>query len=309
MLKRALREQSSIAVVIATFNGGEILRRTLEGYRQQKPIDRPWRIVIADNNSSDETPSIIEEFSSSLPLESVHVDRQGKNVALNVALTRLRPDDSFVILSDDDALPVPNFLEAWDEADQSFDDVELFGGKVTLSFPGVQPDWMKQFEKNFDVIYAINDRPDGEIEAHQIFGPNMAVRRSVFAQGLRFNEEIGPNSGDPGYPMGSETEFCVRAARELKLKARFVGTTAVAHQIRPHQTEMAFIQGRAYRHGRGVAMQQIMTSPKTVPAPWKTAVRVNLYRLLAMAGAEDALWQQHWWRGFHAAQIDSQGTG
>ena len=82
----------------------------------------------------------------------------------------------------------------------------------------------------------------------------MAVRRAVFERGLRFDESIGPNGSDPLYPMGSETEFLRRAAK-AGFAAWFTREPLVQHIVRPHQTMDSYLADRAYRHGRGIALQ------------------------------------------------------
>ena len=80
----------------------------------------------------------------------------------------------------------------------------------------------------------------------------MAVRSSVFENGFRFNENIGPNGSDPDYPMGSETEFCCRVAQS-GVKAWFAKEPRVQHIVRSNQLTSSYWAKRAYRHGRGVA--------------------------------------------------------
>lgn len=301
-----MESNTSIVVVLATYNGGEVLRRTLQAYAEQDAPACSWRIIVCDNNSTDITPQVLEEFESIIPLTSIHVKKPGKNAALNAALDILRRGEEFVIFTDDDAIPQPGFLKAWESACKTEVDVELFGGKVVPYFLEKEPAWLREFENNFDVIYALNDRANGLIEARHIFGPNMAVRRSIFHKGLRFNESIGPNSQDALYPMGSETEFCVRAEAQLGSAAYFASGPVVAHQIRAKQMDLEFITGRAYRHGRGFAFQEMEKNPEifrkrlTIISKLKAFIKINWYHSLALMKAKNALWEYNWWRGYYS---------
>lgn len=297
-----MTNHSRIVIIFATFNGGDVLQRTLEGYVSQAAPKRPWRMIVADNNSTDDTSEILKRFSSQLPLETVFVAESGKNTALNQSLGLLREEDDFIVLTDDDAIPQPGFLCAWDLASEAFTDADLFAGRVVPYFLCDRPAWLNKFERNFDVLYAVNDRDDGPIEARNIFGPNMAVRRSVFAAGFRFDQNIGPNSRDRDYPMGSETEFCVRAEKSRKLKSRFVSASTVAHQIRARQTELGFIAGRAFRHGRGFAMQNADALGRF--SKLKDSIKMCLLKLGMLVGSKHALWEYNWLRGFRSFQGD-----
>jgi hypothetical protein len=103
------------------------------------------------------------------------------------------------------------------------------------------------------MLFAVRDLPEGPITPNEIYGPNMAVRSSVFASGFRFNENIGPNGSDPNYPMGSETEFCYRVFRDSG-KAWFANEPRVQHIARSSQLARSYWAKRSYRHGRGIAM-------------------------------------------------------
>ena len=137
-------------------------------------------------------------------------------------------------MTDDDAIPDPSFLTAWSKYLSKHHDHQLFGGSIEPLFEVRPPEWMLRNKAQFDVLFAVRDLPEGPIAPDGIFGPNMAVRTSVFTNGLRFNENIGPNGSDPYYPMGDETEFCCRVARS-GAKAWFAKEPRVQHIIRSNQ--------------------------------------------------------------------------
>ena len=286
-----------IVVLFATYNGASVLDKTLTAYASLCHPTRPWRIVIVDNNSNDNTGVILEKFKDILPLSTIHVSEQGKNKALNKALDSLCRNDAFLILTDDDAAPDQHFLLAWERVAADNPSADLFGGKVVPDFDGEKPDHLKAFKSEFDVLYAANERDSAEIAARYIFGPNMAVRARIFEMGFRFNERIGPNSSDRNYPMGSETEFCVRVEREANVKAFFSDQPSVRHQVRPHQTTMAYIAGRAYRHGYGFAMQNAVLFRNKPIVMLKNRVKVVIFKILWLFGHRHAFWQYNWFLG------------
>lgn len=241
---------AEITVLLATRNGEKVLPRTLEGYTLQKDVPFQWKLVVVDNGSTDQTSDIIKHYQSRLKIESVFESVAGKNRALNAGLQAI--DGEIIIVSDDDGIPHPDFLVAWRRVFSRQPSYEIFGGLIEPLFDVEPPEWMSRRTPKFDDVFAGRDLPEGPVEAAEIFGPNMAVRRSVFAQGLRFDESIGPNRTDPNYPMGSETEFCVRAC-SYGHKAWFSREPLVWHIIRPQQFELNYWSQRAYRLGRGEA--------------------------------------------------------
>lgn len=299
-------------VMFATRNGSAVLRQTLEAYcLLGQRTD--WQLVVVDNGSDDDTLDILRSFETRLPLTVYTEARPGKNAALNTGLrfqqeTGMNPQ--IYIFTDDDALPVPGFIDGWISQIESRPDHAIFGGLVLPEFMQAPPSWLEYCSSRFAELYAQNDRDEGPIEARSVFGPNMAVRGEVIARGIRFDEEIGPN-GSQTYAMGSETEFCVRLERDHHLKAWFTRATTVKHLVRPWQTSQEFYSARAYRHGRGFAMQQIKASR----AEGLTRMLINgaigrwVSRIEMIIGREDrrydALWQYNWWRGYLTERVSA----
>ncbi len=240
-----------LTVLFATRNRAAALPRVLERFAALRPPPGGWKLVVADNGSTDETGAILRGFAGRLPLEIIKAPRPGKNAALNAALGRLEGDLS--VQTDDDVLPAADWLLAHRRAADAQPDRMLFGGTVEPEWPCVPPPWLARAEKHHPILYARCGRPDGPCAPSDLFGPNWAVRTSVFASGLRFDENIGPDGTRPFYAMGSETEFIGRLAAR-GARAWFVAGAAVAHIVRPEQLTEAWVLDRAYRNGLGVGL-------------------------------------------------------
>lgn len=230
---------------------------------------------------------------------------RAKNVALNTALDAARARGGIgaqlLVFTDDDAIPENDFLQIWASVGDEKPDHDLFGGQVTAEFTSAPPAWLDACCDHFDVLFAQNEHAEGDIPARRIFGPNMAVRGRIFDHGHRFDETIGPN-GKPDYAMGGETEFCVRAERELGAKAWFVDRVRVRHLVRTWQMTPEFFAARAVRHGRGVARQQGGNgrfSPRCVlRAGWGYLSNRARASLPSTQGRYHADWQANWCRGY-----------
>jgi hypothetical protein len=88
----------------------------------------------------------------------------------------------------------------------------------------------------------------------------MLVRKRVFDAGYRFNEDVGPSSGQ--YIMGSETEFNIRVAAE-GYKTRFCPDARVQHIIRDFQMTEEWVIRRAFRFGRNSCLQEYTAQGQT----------------------------------------------
>jgi glycosyltransferase involved in cell wall biosynthesis len=242
--------QADILVVLATFNGRDRLARVLDGYINQIETNQTWKIVVADNGSTDNTAESLEIYKSKLDLYVLTEKNPGKNIALNCAMREISA--KLYVFTDDDAIPAPDFIAQWSKCLSDYHEFDVFGGTVIPLFDSERPDWLDPDALPFDILYAQNIRKDGAIAPSSIFGPNMAVRGAIFNGDRWFDENIGPNSTDKTDAMGSETEFCVRICNE-GAKSYFLGSPIVHHIVRPDQMTRDFVFARARRMGRGYA--------------------------------------------------------
>lgn len=239
-----------LTVIFATKNGAHVLPRTLNGYQALGQQDFCWKLVVVDNGSTDATSEILQSYKDELPITILEQPAPGKNKALNTALPAVEGD--LVIFTDDDAIPERGFLRHWRDTLRDKEDYDVFGGTILPLFEAPPPEWMLRSEAKFAELFAVQKLKTGPVDAVDIFGPNMAVRRRVLDDGMRFQDSIGPNSQDKHYPMGSETDFCVRASK-AGYRTWFTSAPTVHHIIRKSQLEPASWAARAYRLGRGTA--------------------------------------------------------
>jgi len=245
--------QTPLIVLFATHNGEHVLARTLNGYCQLEPPPTDWKLVIVDNGSTDASLDIIQSFSGRLPIQILQESRPGKNRALNRGLAG--SDARLLVITDDDAVPLPAFLRAWAKFLDDKPDRELLGGSISPIFEKPPPAWILQDAPQFIMLFGARDLPEGPVTSDEIFGANMAVRRSAFDRGFRFDEAIGPNASDLHYRMGGEAEFCRRLALD-GAACWFAREPTVQHIVRPHQITDDYLARRSYRLGRGWAYQQ-----------------------------------------------------
>jgi glycosyltransferase involved in cell wall biosynthesis len=273
-----------LTVLLATRNGATTLPSVLDAFGKLETPRSGWKIVIVDNGSTDTTRQVIAGFEDRLPLTYVFEPAIGKNTALNTGLAYVSGD--LVVLTDDDALPRPDWIVRLRAAADLNPTFSIFGGAVLPRWETSPPRWVLNWVP-LNVAYAISDSSllEGPVEGDHIFGLNMAVRSDIFDAGHRFDPSIGPGSSR-SYPMGSETEFVLRLIQE-GVRAWYARTAIVDHFIRTRQLRPAWLLGRAVRFGRG---QYRLDLRKTPPPPmtW-LAVPPQLLRRVVRKSAELAL--------------------
>jgi glucosyl-dolichyl phosphate glucuronosyltransferase len=295
--------EPDLTVLFATRNGESVLPRTLEAYCRADNPPCGWKLVVIDNGSTDSTPVILRSFKNRLPLEIFSYPTAGQNRARNFGLHAL--EGRLAILPDDDAIPDPFFLCAWAKYLNERLDYELLGGTIDLFFDVPPPKWVLANKVHFALQYSLRNLPEGPIEADQIFGPNMAVRRSVFDNGFRFDETMGPDGWDPIYPMGGETEFLRRVGRS-GAKSWFARSPRVEHIIRCNHLSRSYWAKRFYRHGRGVARQtweanrappSYILRPRIIDRAWRLHHKIRMFSPSSTQSIE-SLQAFYWKQGF-----------
>jgi glycosyltransferase involved in cell wall biosynthesis len=237
-----------LTVMMATHNGIGTLPQVLEAYTALEAPEGGWSVVVADNASTDGTKDVVQGFIGRLPLTYVYEAQLGKNYALNAALPAAHGD--LIVFTDDDAVPRPDWLRQFRAAADQHDEFDIFGGTIVPRWPTVPEPWILSVVP-LPVVYGLNARrQSGPVGRQAVFGANMAVRRSLFDLGYRFDSTIGPRGTD--YAGGSEAELTQRLERDGH-RAWFCSEAVVEHLIRPQHLEETWILGRARRYGRGRA--------------------------------------------------------
>lgn len=239
-----------LTILFSTRNRGHILPSVLAGYTKLNSSNIAWELVIVDNGCEDDSLIHLQRASASLPLIIVTEAESGKNRALNTGLTRA--SGSLIILTDDDIIPDPNFLQEWAKYLSDRLEYDFFGGMIKILSEASLPSWMLQDRFVMQMMFAERTFPEGPIHWSDIYGCNMAIRRTILDAGFRLDPEIGPNDRDPFYPMGSESDFCFRLDRH-GYRSWFAQGPIANHIIRPEQLNPANWPVRAYRRGRGRA--------------------------------------------------------
>ena len=99
------------SIIICTRNRSSALRQSLARLAEMSiPAATRFEVVIVDNGSVDDTQTIVEAASATLPLKYVREERRGAAWARNAGLAATR--GQLVFVTDDDCLVRQDWLEA-----------------------------------------------------------------------------------------------------------------------------------------------------------------------------------------------------
>jgi glucosyl-dolichyl phosphate glucuronosyltransferase len=225
-----------ITVAICTFNRAESLRRTLDSLAAMRvPSDLAWEIVIVNNNSTDHTDDVIDEYLERLPIRREFEPLQGLSNARNRGIDVAK--GKYIVWTDDDVVVGADWLRAYVEAFRRWPNAAVFGGRIIPKFELPVEEWVAKSVSVLGGPYAISDfgddvQPLSVAENRLPYGANFAVRAAE-QRNFRFDPNLGlaPNrrrladeidvimrlleAGATGYWIpGATVEHCIGRERQ-----------------------------------------------------------------------------------------------
>ena len=182
-----------ISIIIATYNRGSSLVRTLGSVVRQSLDAGAWECVVVDNNSSDDTQQLFADFAAAhtdLNLRIVRETEQGLSHARNRGI--VESVGEYIAIIDDDEEVNTGFARAYLDFFDSHPDAAAGGGKITPLYEFETPKWLSPIAErpiagNLDmgpeIVPFRGERYPG--------GGNMALRRSAVEQYGMFNTDLG----------------------------------------------------------------------------------------------------------------------
>ncbi|MCE5199501.1 MAG: glycosyltransferase family 2 protein [Armatimonadota bacterium] len=188
-----------ISVVVCTWNRCELLRRCLTSLCKQTINPSNYEVVVVDNNSTDETPSVVREMTVGTPVKILYVreTRQGLSIARNRGVEISRGE--YVWFVDDDAVARPDALQLLFRALKETT-ADIIGGRVV--------DVSNGGKQGADLGLNLGCERRFMVNGEYVWGGNMAIRRSLVQQIGGFREDLGC-SGSKRL-VGEDTEMCDR---------------------------------------------------------------------------------------------------
>ena len=241
-----------LTVCICTFNRAQLLERALGCLSEaRRPGVGTWELLLIDNNSSDRTPSVAQDFATDLPLRYIKEERQGLSWSRNRALRECRGE--LLLFMDDDVRVEQDWMLAYLEAADDSPQEEFFGGRLLPDWSLGRPRWLVDEDLahlqgligKYDL--GVGRRPL-ESEDPIPFGANFGLRRSLFERMEPFRTDLGVVGRIPG--RGEEAEYLLRA-RESGAAGGYVANALSYHLVNPRNLELRYL----YRFGieKGVA--------------------------------------------------------
>lgn len=181
----------AISVIVPSYRRPESLRACLDGLKRQ--TRKPAQVVVIHRAGDSETETMLAAYpAESLPLEIGQCRAPGVVAALNAGLDMATSE--IVAMTDDDAIPRPDWIERLEDAFAADPMVGGVGGRDHIHYPGAPDPWPTSPDVGFIRWYG---RVIGNFHCgvgpprpvQSLKGVNMAYRRSAIGT-LRFDARL-----------------------------------------------------------------------------------------------------------------------
>ncbi len=239
----------SLDVIIPTFNRSALLKAALHSLlRASAPPTLQINLIVVDNNSTDDTRSVVETIAASaaLPVRYLSETRQSSSFARNTGILASHAD--LIGFIDDDEEVDPQWFEviAREFADLATD---FIGGPYYADAALVLPDWLPCDYPA--VIGIMQPRPRGVFGSSftgNLNGGNSVFRRHVFEQVGLYSTELGRGAKALLSEEDAELYGRVRAQGHHGI---FVPDLVIIHHIPPERLTIRY--HRRWCFWRGVS--------------------------------------------------------
>ncbi|GIK54773.1 MAG: glycosyltransferase family 2 protein [Chloroflexi bacterium] len=256
-----MSSQIETSIVIATYNRASYLAQCLEALARLEFDPKRFEVLIVDNNSNDDTPTVCMHFIQAHPeldIRYIFEKNQGASQARNRGVEEARGE--IICFLDDDSPPFPHWLHTLLQAlnDPS---VGCAGGPSILDFQGQAiPRWLDGDLQSLLSSYAL---PYTEItqltEWYQFpLSCNMAIRRRLFYELGFLRTDLSKIADQP--LAAAETEMADRI-NKAGWKVVYVPHAPVYHLVPPERLNREYI----YHRGRGLAKSHIILTDSRKP--------------------------------------------
>lgn len=201
-----------VSIVIPTYNRSALVRDAIDSVLGQDS-QSSFEIVVVDNNSQDDTATVIRSLMDAHPgrVRYVVEREQGNAHARNCGVKSATAD--IIAFIDDDVTVDTNWLTSLKQALDAREDLSFVGGRVLPQWDGPPPSWVTP--EHWAPLALLDYGPDELIisgtSPRGLLTANIAFRRTVFDEVGTFSPHLQRVKNFIG--SMEDTEFLMRVCR------------------------------------------------------------------------------------------------
>ena len=239
----ATEDPIDLCVIICTYNRARELQSCLESLTRQSICTDQFSVLVVDNNSSDKTAQIAQNFGSHLPhLRYVFESKQGLSYARNRGLQEA--DSNWVAFLDDDAMARSDWVERI---------FNMIGNHPFDAFGGIYLPWYRDGKASWYLDSYATDRTwmpydeISELKERCFSGGNAVFRREAALAAGGFPTELGMQGDQLGYGEENTLQY---ALRRMGYRTGIDPEMNIDHLVPLHKQTLTFFLQRRCTEGK-----------------------------------------------------------
>jgi glucosyl-dolichyl phosphate glucuronosyltransferase len=252
---KELWETMKTTVIMCTYNRCQSMAKALSSVAASMlPDSVKWEVVVVDNNSSDQTREVVEDFCRRHPgrFRYVFEPQQGLSHARNAGIREAQGD--ILAFTDDDVTVEPTWLQ---NLTARLNDGEWAGtgGRTFLAQPFSPPPWLG-LEEPYNLggalaaLFDLGDRPCRLARAP--YGANMAFQKKMFEKYGAFRTDL--DRCGTGMLSNGDTEFG-RRLLDAGERLSYEPSAIVYHPVPEHRTQQSYFLTWYFNYGRATVRE------------------------------------------------------
>ena len=238
----------NVTVILCTYNRCASLGKALESVAAQTlPSALAWEVLVVDNNSKDQTRTLVEDFCLRYPgrFRYLFEPQPGKSHALNAGIREAR--GGILAFIDDDVVAEPTWLQSL-TAELHSGEWAGAGGPILPERGFSPPRWLSGGDlRAFAPLALFNLGPQPGALTEPPFGTNMAFRKETFERYGGFRADLGPRPDS--ILRGEDTEFGKRILA-AGLTLRYEPSAIVFHAVPENRLQKKYFLAWWFDKGR-----------------------------------------------------------
>ena len=237
-----------VSVIVCTYNRAHYLAETLAHLLQQNISLNSFEIVLINNNSTDHTESVCNQFSSQnpdFPFRYILEVIPGLSYARNRGIKEAKGE--ILTFIDDDAFAQPDFVKTIAKYFSKNANTIAVGGKIIPKYEGKPPKWMSKYllplVAALDMGNEIKVFPKGKFP----IGANMSIRKEAIEKYGSFDVNLGRKANE--LEGSEEKDFFFRLGKP-KAKVVYLPQAVVYHIIPAKRISFEHIKKQAIGIGK-----------------------------------------------------------
>lgn len=247
--------------ITCTYNRDKYIGQTLQSVCDQKYPDNNYEIIVIDNNSTDNTASICEEFRAEYPNKNFRYFKemnQGLSFALNRGIKEAQGE--YLIFVDDDETIIPQHLERLDNHLRTYPEAVLCGTPVIPVYEIPEPKWMSRFTQRLIGGYFDQGKEVKILEAKNYPGTgHTIIKKELYERYGNYNTELGRKGTSL---IGAEDKDMFNRLKNNNIACYYLPDIPIYHHIPPNKMTDEFFHKLTYSIGKSERIRTKAVSEK-----------------------------------------------